>query len=87
VVCHGDPCLPNLMIDSGIGHCTGLIDLGRLGVADRYLDLALTTRSMSAPDKNPQYGADDAAAFLNRYGIRESDQWRLDYYRLLDEFS
>lgn len=87
VVCHGDPCLPNLMIDPETGHCTGLIDLGRLGVADRYLDLALTTRSMSAPDINPQYNADDAAMFLHRYRISEPDQWRLDYYRLLDEFS
>lgn len=86
VVCHGDPCLPNLLIDPETGDCTGLIDLGRLGVADRYLDLALTVRSMSALEMNDQYDARDAATFLNRYGISEPDPWRLDFYRLLDEF-
>ncbi len=87
VVCHGDPCLPNLLIDPETGDCLGVIDLGRLGVADRYLDLALTTRSMSAPEMNKQYDARDAAAFLNRYGVSGPDPWRLDFYRLLDEFS
>jgi aminoglycoside phosphotransferase len=86
VVCHGDPCLPNLLIDPETGDRTGLIDLGRLGVADRYLDLALTVRSMSALEMNDQYDARDAATFLNRYGISEPDPWRLDFYRLLDEF-
>lgn len=41
VVCHGDPCMPNFMVDPKTLQCTGLIDLGRLGTADRYADLAL----------------------------------------------
>lgn len=86
VVCHGDPCLPNLLIDPEHGDCLGVIDLGRLGVADRYLDLALTVRSMSAPEMNEQYDARDAAAFLSQYGISDPDPWRLDFYCLLDEF-
>lgn len=86
VVCHGDPCLPNLLIDPDSGDCLGVIDLGRLGVADRYLDLALTTRSMSEPGINEPYDARDAAAFLSRYGIADPDLRRLDFYRLLDEF-
>ncbi len=86
VVCHGDPCLPNLMVEPDTGECLGMIDLGRLGVADRYLDLALTVRSMSALEMNDQYDARDAAAFLSQYGISDPDPWRLDFYRLLDEF-
>ncbi|MFP1592824.1 phosphotransferase [Escherichia coli] len=29
-VCHGDPCMPNFMVDPKTLQCTGLIDLGRL---------------------------------------------------------
>lgn len=41
VVCHGDACLPNVLVDPRTLTCTGLIDLGRLGTADRHADLAL----------------------------------------------
>ncbi|EMB03641.1 Aminoglycoside 3'-phosphotransferase [Vibrio cholerae O1 str. Inaba G4222] len=33
--------MPNFMVDPKTLQCTGLIDLGRLGTADRYADLAL----------------------------------------------
>ncbi|MFN8191264.1 MAG: APH(3') family aminoglycoside O-phosphotransferase [Nocardioidaceae bacterium] len=86
VVCHGDACLPNLLLDPDTLAPTGVVDLGRLGTADRYLDLALITRSMSTTDLNPQYGAEAAAALLAAYGVAEPDAFRLTYYRLLDEF-
>lgn len=86
VVCHGDPCLPNVLFNPETGEATGLVDLGRLGVADRYLDLALVTRSMAAPEMNDQYEATDAVSLLAQYGISTPDLWRLEYYRLLDEF-
>ena len=74
-----------------------MIDVGRLGVADRHLDLALVTRSMSDTTLNPAFGSAAAEAALAAYGAPAAeallttyghpvDPWRLDYYRLLDEF-
>jgi aminoglycoside phosphotransferase len=84
VVCHGDLCLPNVVLDPATGRVTGLVDAGRLGVADRWTDLALATRSL-AGDLNPQYGQWAADGFLARYGIAP-DPAKNDFYRLLDEF-
>src|SRR2546426_1142069 len=36
VCCHGDACLPNVFFDPTTLEVTGLIDVGRLGIADRY---------------------------------------------------
>ncbi|MEV4637715.1 APH(3') family aminoglycoside O-phosphotransferase [Actinoplanes sp. NPDC049548] len=84
VVCHGDLCLPNVLLDPVTFEVTGVIDTGRLGVADRWVDLALTTRSLE-DDINPQFGTGDADRFLARYGI-SPDPAKRDFYRLLDEF-
>jgi kanamycin kinase/aminoglycoside 3'-phosphotransferase-2 len=83
VVCHGDLCLPNVLADPETGTITGLIDLGRLGVADRHQDLALATRSLGPI--NGQYGPDAAGRLLRRYPL-PADPRLLAYYRLLDEF-
>ncbi len=85
VVCHGDACLPNVLADPATGRVTGLVDLARLGVADRHVDLALAHRSMADPDLNPGYGADAAGLLLRSYPVR-ADPRLLAYYRLLDEF-
>ena len=47
--------------------------------------LALATRSMSDTTLNPAYGPAAAEALLGVYD-HPADPWRLDYYRLLDEF-
>ncbi|GAB3421572.1 APH(3') family aminoglycoside O-phosphotransferase [Flindersiella endophytica] len=82
-VCHGDYCLPNVMIDPETLTPTGLVDLGRLGRADRYADLALMCRSIGSETMNPQYGQSHVARFLTEYGANPSDP-RLDYYARLD---
>ena len=80
VFTHGDLCLPNLMIaDSEI---SGLIDLDRGGVADRYQDIALFLRSFTFNIKIP---IDIREAFCRAYGISSLDEEKLYYYRLLDE--
>jgi kanamycin kinase len=45
VVCHGDACAPNTLIDPD-GRCCGHVDLGALGVADRWADLAVAALSL-----------------------------------------
>jgi streptomycin 3"-kinase len=78
VVCHGDACLPNVFFDPATAEVTGLIDVGRLGVADRYSDLALTTIQL-----HDEWAA-DPAPFLQAYGLPEPDPRRLAFFRLLD---
>jgi kanamycin kinase len=45
VVCHGDACSPNTLINDH-GRCCGHVDFGALGVADRWADLAVATLSL-----------------------------------------
>jgi len=44
VVCHGDPCAPNTLIAKN-GQPASVGDLGDMGVADRWADLAVATWS------------------------------------------
>lgn len=88
VVCHGDYCVPNVLLDPDSLVVTGVLDVGRLGVADRYTDLALATRSLGNRGLNPQYAPTGAATFLAEYGPdADPTDPRLDFYRLLEEFS
>ncbi|MFI6295537.1 phosphotransferase [Nonomuraea sp. NPDC050790] len=74
VVAHGDFTPSNVMAD-GV-----LIDLARLGVADRYRDLAIALRDLSG-----DFGPSAVAAFLSAYGLDVPDEAKLAYYRLIDE--
>ena len=76
VVCHGDACAPNTLLDDG-GHVAGHVDLGALGVADRWADLAVATWSTQW-----NYGSGWEGLLLDSYGI-EADAERTRYYRLL----
>ena len=61
VVCHGDLCLPNVLLDPDTLEVTGFVDLGLLGVSDRHRDLALLARSITLPGLNDRWGHDDVA--------------------------
>jgi len=76
VVCHGDPCAPNTLLDDA-GRWVGHVDLGALGVADRWADLAVATMSLGW-----NYGEGWEPAFFAAYGI-EPDGDRITYYRRL----
>jgi aminoglycoside phosphotransferase len=79
VFTHGDYCLPNIIIDKG--KLSGFIDWGRAGVADRYQDLALATRSITY-----NFGKEQVQHFLDEYGVKELDESKIYFYQLLDEF-
>ncbi|MFB2596411.1 aminoglycoside 3'-phosphotransferase [Herbiconiux sp. P17] len=76
VACHGDACAPNTLLDAD-GAVTGHVDLGSLGVADRWADIAV-----SAWSTEWNYGPGYEPAFLEAYGIAP-DPERLRYYRAL----
>ena len=76
VVCHGDACAPNTLLGAD-GRWSGHVDLGRLGVADRWADLAVATWSAEW-----NYGPGWDTLLLDAYGVRP-DPDRTRYYRLL----
>ncbi len=80
VVCHGDSCAPNTLITED-GHWSGHVDLGDLGVADRWADLAIATWSTTW-----NYGPGWETPLLDAYGIAP-DPDRTRYYRLLWDLS
>lgn len=77
VVTHGDFSLDNLLVVDG--EVTGCIDLGRVGIADRWQDLAILWHSLA------EFGDEAAAAMLRAYGIA-LDPVLLDFHLRLDEF-
>lgn len=87
VVCHGDACLPNFLIDPETLDCVGVVDLGRLGVADRYLDLSLVAANVGSPGMFPQFSAADVDTLLLAYGLDNPDRGRLRFYQVLDALS
>lgn len=83
VVCHGDLCLPNILVDPDAGRVKALIDVGRLGTADLYGDIALllATAGETWPDEAIARQADQQFARL--YGT-QLDPERQDFYLRLD---
>lgn len=76
VVCHGDACCPNtLLTDSG--DVSGYVDLGSLGVADRWADI-----SVAAMSTEWNYGPGWESALLSAYGVTY-DAARMNYYQQL----
>ena len=84
VVGHGDFCLPNVLMRHD-GR-TGLVDLGRAGVADRHSDVADMLRSLRNDELNPQFGEAQAQLFLDVYGRERVSEERLRVHDLLERF-
>jgi kanamycin kinase len=75
VVCHGDYCVPNILFrDTALA---GFVDLGELGTADRWWDLAVATWSVTW-----NFGPGYETMLLDSYGV-ELDEERSQFYRLL----
>ena len=77
VVTHGDASLPNFIADADA--LSGMVDWGRLGVADRWQDLAIACRSLIF-----NAGQAEVSRFLHAYGA-SWDEERYRYYCTLDE--
>ncbi|SJN08350.1 Aminoglycoside phosphotransferase [Leucobacter sp. 7(1)] len=80
VVCHGDACAPNTLLD-GAGRFLAHVDLQELGVADRWADLAVAAWSTEW-----NYGAGFDHLVYEGYEIAP-DPERIAYYRLLWDLS
>jgi kanamycin kinase len=75
VVCHGDACNPNFLVRGSA--VVGYVDLGRLGIADRWADLAPALRSLTW-----NFGRGWEATFLEGYGIARDGE-KLEFYSRL----
>jgi kanamycin kinase len=80
VVCHGDACAPNTLLARD-GRWSGHVDLGLLGIGDRWADLAVATWSAEW-----NYGPGWDRLLLDAYGT-PPDPERTRYYRLLWDLS
>lgn len=78
VITHGDACLPNFILNGEF--VEGLVDVGRAGIADRHMDLALAWRSTRS-----KLNANAAEQLLDQYGRELVDERKIQYYCLLDE--
>lgn len=83
-VCHGDACMPNFVIDPHRLQCTGLIDLGRLGTADRYADLALMVANAEESWTEPDQAERAFSVLFDIMRIETPDRDRLAFYLRLD---
>ncbi|KKB09646.1 hypothetical protein VE26_07165 [Devosia chinhatensis] len=77
VVTHGDASTPNILAQDG--RFSGLVDCGRVGVADVWQDLTIACRSIRY-----NVGEEHVATFLAAYGT-EWDEAKYRFYNTLDE--
>lgn len=77
IVTHGDPSAPNILAQDG--RFSGMVDCGRMGVADVWQDLAIACRSI-------RYNVGEAylAPFLALYGAEWNEQ-KYRFFNTLDE--
>lgn len=83
VVCHGDLCLPNIVLDPDTHTVAGFVDLGRLGIADPYADIALLLANSRESWQDERRAEHADRAFADRYGI-DLDAERQRFFLHLD---
>lgn len=83
VVCHGDLCLPNIILNPDTWSFAGFIDLARLGVADPYVDIALLLANSRETWTDEAHAQRADLLFAQRYGI-DLDTERQRFYLHLD---
>ena len=85
VLSHGDYCLPNIFVKNG--HFRGFIDVGDLGIGEKWRDIALCWRSLR-DNLRGKYGGQsydfDPNRLFDALGI-EPDWEKMRYHLLLDE--
>lgn len=86
VLSHGDFCLPNILLEDG--QVSGFIDLGKMGIADRWQDIALCYRSFRDNCTGKYQKAVQVSyhpdLLFEKLGIIP-DWDKINYYLLLDE--
>ncbi len=87
VLTHGDYCLPNIFAEDD--KINGFIDLGKMGPADRWQDIAIALRNIDHNFAGKHNGGKRYFDFkpemlLDELGI-EMDKDKYRYYMLLDE--
>ncbi|NKD54942.1 MULTISPECIES: APH(3')-I family aminoglycoside O-phosphotransferase [unclassified Haematospirillum] len=78
VVTHGDFSLDNLLVCEG--RVIGCIDVGQVGIADRYQDLSILWRGLGKFSPSLQ------ERLFQQYGIPNPDWRKLQFHLMLDEF-
>ncbi|HVX06614.1 aminoglycoside 3'-phosphotransferase [Humibacter sp.] len=76
VVCHGDACAPNTLLTDE-GTVAGYVDVGRLGIGDRWGDIAVGAWSTEW-----NYGEGYTGLYYEAYGV-EPDEEHIRFYRSL----
>jgi aminoglycoside 3'-phosphotransferase-2 len=79
VFTHGDPCLPNILVEED--RLSGFIDLGSAGIGDRYRDLALARWSLGY-----NFGPGYDTLFFDAYGLPELDKAKLVFHQAVEQF-
>lgn len=87
VLTHGDFCLPNIFAENN--RISGFIDLGKMGPADRWQDLAIVLRSLEHNfsgryNDGKGYFEFEPGMLLDELGMG-MDEEKNRYYMLLDE--
>lgn len=87
VLTHGDLCLPNLFVNQN--RISGFIDLGKMGPADRWQDIAIALRSLEHNFAGNYNGGKRYFKFEPQMLLNELDmkinETKKRYYLLLDE--